>query len=250
MNHNHDEYKIPNCPICKIKCGRLLNHIRKFHPEVDLSNDGYNYYFTYIAPEESKVCKYCGKPRKMVPGRINRCFDTCGSKECKSVFSALGSKTQIETEGKVLWVEKRSVRLHKLYPKHNSQIWIDINKNMVAFRRKHKMRSPQELVLFNELTKNNIIVKPDDYRFYHSRSKKHELNVILDFTIASIKLNIEVDGSCHARKADKDTRRDQLLNSIGWTVLRFTNEQIDNDLDEVIDLIKDKITYLTSTTRT
>ena len=37
---------------------------------------------------------------------------------------------------------------------------------------------------------------------------------------------IEVDGYCHLSRKELDLKKDKKLNSLGWTILRFTNKEI------------------------
>jgi len=69
-----------------------------------------------------------------------------------------------------------------------------------------------------------------------------ECRRIIDIAILSNKIAIEVDGSSHdgiygrgqeQTKAD-DKLKDQQLQSLGWKVLRFSNEDVKNRLQEII----------------
>lgn len=63
----------------------------------------------------------------------------------------------------------------------------------------------------------------------------------MDFAIVSIKLCIEVDGiSFHQEnptQLKKDKERDMGLNQLGWTVVRFTDEDVEKRLELVIKTI-------------
>jgi very-short-patch-repair endonuclease len=62
---------------------------------------------------------------------------------------------------------------------------------------------------------------------------------IADFYCAKAKLVIELDGEIHNSIEAKqyDAIRDQVMLSLGLTVLRFTNNQIESSLDEVLGKI-------------
>ena len=62
---------------------------------------------------------------------------------------------------------------------------------------------------------------------------------IVDFYIATKKIVIELDGSQHAEDEqwEKDTVRDDYLQKIGITVLRFSNVSIHQKFDEVCQKI-------------
>ena len=63
-------------------------------------------------------------------------------------------------------------------------------------------------------------------------------NFILDFYCPSHKLVIEVDGEIHQSQIEYDTERTGKLAEYGCTVLRFSNEQVVNDLPGVLEEIK------------
>jgi very-short-patch-repair endonuclease len=63
---------------------------------------------------------------------------------------------------------------------------------------------------------------------------------VVDFYCAAVKLVVELDGESHylseeARKADE--RRQTFIESLGIRVLRFTNPQVHDELDAVIEAI-------------
>jgi len=55
----------------------------------------------------------------------------------------------------------------------------------------------------------------------------------LDIAERSLRIDIEVDGPCHRSRKERDARRDAKMMSLGWTVLRFTNREIQDDLEAV-----------------
>jgi very-short-patch-repair endonuclease len=60
---------------------------------------------------------------------------------------------------------------------------------------------------------------------------------IVDFYCPSCKLVIEIDGSIHNQQQDYDQARTDQLQDFGYSVLRFTNDQVTNDLPKVINQI-------------
>ncbi len=58
---------------------------------------------------------------------------------------------------------------------------------------------------------------------------------IVDFAAPALRLVLELDGSQHGEAAglQKDQQRDQLLQSLGWTVMRIWNVDVLQDLDGV-----------------
>jgi len=63
-------------------------------------------------------------------------------------------------------------------------------------------------------------------------------NFILDFYCPACKLAIEIDGKVHDFQVEYDAERTSKLAEYGYTVLRFTNEQVMNDLPQVLTKIK------------
>ena len=64
---------------------------------------------------------------------------------------------------------------------------------------------------------------------------------IVDFYCAEVQLVVEVDGEVHGRSVQEDAIRQDVLESRGWRVLRFTNSEIDNSLEGVLKKIKEAI---------
>ena len=57
---------------------------------------------------------------------------------------------------------------------------------------------------------------------------------VLDFCCPERKLVIEVDGSVHAERRDHDEARTECLESYGYQVLRFENEEVLSSLHAVL----------------
>ena len=74
-------------------------------------------------------------------------------------------------------------------------------------------------------------------RGFHFRRQVPFRNYILDFAEHRARLVIELDGSQHARRKEQDERRDALLVSEGYRVLRFWNADLTENLEGVLDAI-------------
>lgn len=72
---------------------------------------------------------------------------------------------------------------------------------------------------------------------------------IVDFYCHELKLIIEIDGYSHQNEDsyNHDLKRQKFLENSGYKVIRFTDEQILKDLDNVINTIMYKITMLSRT---
>ena len=66
---------------------------------------------------------------------------------------------------------------------------------------------------------------------------------IVDFVCLEQSLIIEVDGGYHSepQQIEDDLFRTEKLNKYGFTVLRFKNEQITDNIDEVMKEIKNTL---------
>ncbi len=64
------------------------------------------------------------------------------------------------------------------------------------------------------------------------------LGFIVDFVSFEKGIVIEVDGGQHALEESKDRVRDRRLEEGGFTVLRFWNNEVLGNLDEVVEAIR------------
>ena len=77
----------------------------------------------------------------------------------------------------------------------------------------------------------------------HFRRQHPVFGYIPDFICINKKLIIEVDGGYHfeGEQPEMDAERTRWLNEIGYTVLRFTNEEVLHDIDNVLEEISDAL---------
>jgi very-short-patch-repair endonuclease len=104
-----------------------------------------------------------------------------------------------------------------------------IYKNAQALRAR---MTEAEVKLWAELSNNKLL----GFKF----RRQHPFNrYVLDFYCHKLKLGIEVDGSIHELEGQKilDAQREQHLFEFGLKVIRFTNEEVVND----IEMVKSKI---------
>ena len=125
---------------------------------------------------------------------------------------------------------------------HKKPRWLTANKE---FYRKFKYERERlksnmttaELILWEHLKNRKLGVK---FRRQHVIE-----NYIPDFVALSIKLIIEVDGGIHIKRKKEDAARTTWLNFIGYSVVRFKNEEVENEIEKVLDRIKEEIAKLT-----
>ncbi len=77
----------------------------------------------------------------------------------------------------------------------------------------------------------------------HFRRQHPVFGYIPDFICINKKLIIEIDGGYHfeGEQPEMDAERTHYLNEIGYTVLRFTNEEVLQDIDNVLEEISDAL---------
>ncbi len=63
--------------------------------------------------------------------------------------------------------------------------------------------------------------------------------VIADFYCAECKILVELDGDIHDLQVNADLQRTQEIESYGYRVIRFRNDEIENDLQQVLNSILD-----------
>jgi very-short-patch-repair endonuclease len=107
------------------------------------------------------------------------------------------------------------------------------NKKNQPFARELRNNSTRaEIKLWSELLRAKKMM---GYSFLRQRPIGY---YIADFLCKDLKLIIEVDGISHEGKEEYDQRRDQRLLELGYITLRFTDNDILDDLNFVEDEIK------------
>lgn len=79
----------------------------------------------------------------------------------------------------------------------------------------------------------------EDFKF---RRQQPVGSYIVDFVNFEKRMVIEVDGGQHAILKDKDKKRDAWLNAEGYAVMRFWNNEVFENLDGILEVIRDKLT--------
>jgi very-short-patch-repair endonuclease len=101
-------------------------------------------------------------------------------------------------------------------------------------RQKRQEPTHAEVELWERL--RNGQVSGSKFRRQHSIDK-----FIVDFYCHEARLIIEVDGFIHEYSVEEDTIRQEFLESLGFTVIRFTNDEVLSSLNKVIDRITETL---------
>lgn len=92
-----------------------------------------------------------------------------------------------------------------------------------------KESTPAEHRLWSRIRNNQLGIT---FRRQHAIGK-----YIPDFCSPKAKLIIELDGNQHLVQEEYDSERTKYLESLGYTVLRFWNNDVMNDIESVIRAI-------------
>jgi len=71
-------------------------------------------------------------------------------------------------------------------------------------------------------------------------------NFIVDFVCLEMRVVVEVDGGQHAGEKDKDNERGQYLERNGFKVLRFWNNEVLQNIQGVLEMIRSNCTAFPS----
>jgi very-short-patch-repair endonuclease len=94
----------------------------------------------------------------------------------------------------------------------------------------HRNMTPAESKLWAHLRAHRM-------KNVHFRNQHAIGNYVVDFCTPRKKLIIELDGSQHLEQEGYDTERAAFLESNGYRVLRFWNNEVMNDIESVLSAI-------------
>ncbi|MDN4164753.1 endonuclease domain-containing protein [Cytophagales bacterium LB-30] len=112
------------------------------------------------------------------------------------------------------------------------------NKNLKSFARQlRKDPTRAEIRMWQNVLRNKQMM---GYRFLRQRAID---KYIVDFFCKELKLIIEIDGITHQWEevAKKDVIREDRLRELGYQMLRFTDDEVKDDLPNVIRTLENWI---------
>lgn len=118
---------------------------------------------------------------------------------------------------------------------HNNHYY---NKNLQPYaNRLRKEMTKAEACLWK------YVLRASQLKGFPFRRQRPVLNYIADFMCKELMLIIEVDGSIHQLEEiiEKDKFRQKELEAAGFTVLRFTNEEVLTNIQRVIHSLEEWI---------
>ena len=111
------------------------------------------------------------------------------------------------------------------------------NKIKTTSRLLRKRTTPAEVILWEEIRNRKL----NGLKF---RRQYPVSGFILDFYCAEKNLGIELDGSIHSTQEEYDKLREQIIIEKGIRILRFSNQEILENLEEVKTKIENLITLI------
>ena len=172
------------------------------------------------------------------------------SKECSDKYKRqISSETMAKTNRKYA-----SERMKKNNPTKSLAVRAKISKALKTIKHKpivqggngRGMTEPQRL-LYNKLlhigAKAEFTVKTNQKRINKYRYPTH---YNIDIAIPIYMIAIEVDGASHSlhRNKEKDIKKTNFLTKNKWTVIRFKNKQIIENIDICVENVKNEIKRL------
>lgn len=110
--------------------------------------------------------------------------------------------------------------------------------DLVGFAKSHRKRSTKAESLFWWIVRNKQIL------WYKFKRENTVWNFILDFYCSESLLWIEIDGWYHDEFQDYDDERSNwLYDNYGIKIIRFTNDEIENNMEWVILYLEEIIKY-------
>ncbi len=126
------------------------------------------------------------------------------------------------------------------HPYHDNSMWKGAPPQNFASAKHLRDRMTEAEGKLWEILKNN---KFNGYKF----RRQHPIHqFIVDFYCHELKLIIEIDGQYHNTEEQKelDKNRTELLKFQGLSEIRFTNDEVINNINEVLWTLNQKINSL------
>ena len=105
---------------------------------------------------------------------------------------------------------------------------------LVRAREMRRQMTVCEAVLWEQLRANR-------FHGLHFRRQQIIDGFIVDFYSHAARLVIEVDGLVHLYQKESDLERDAILSKRGLCILRFSNEEIERNMQLVLNKINDNV---------
>lgn len=106
-------------------------------------------------------------------------------------------------------------------------------------RELRKNQTPSEAKIWNAVRNRQINRK----KFLRQHPIRFEIDgqrrfFIADFYCHEKSLIVEIDGKIHEKQRDYDLLRTYIINELGMEVIRFRNEEVENNFESVIERLR------------
>jgi very-short-patch-repair endonuclease len=117
--------------------------------------------------------------------------------------------------------------------------FIPYNKKLTALARENRKNpTAAESKMWNEVLRMRHF---SDYKFLR---QKPIADFIVDFYSVELRLVIEIDGDSHAEAVEYDAARNAALNALGISIVRYTNDEVLNNLEGVYDDLVGRVEHI------
>ena len=217
-------------------------------------------------PIVEKICLQCGKVFYLTPMGQSSAGQKFCSKKCAAIHRFCGTETGREyatrmRRGGNVWRGKKNPFAAERMRKNNpmSDPKIRERATMKLKGRTFLSRGGNGTLTKQQVNLCQALGLPEsamEYVIPTAKARNHfqslPTSYKVDIGIPEVKLAIEVDGNTHKTKKWKflDRRKTAVLNFLGWTVLRFWNKEVDQDLERCVQTVMSTISRLRETTTT
>ena len=91
----------------------------------------------------------------------------------------------------------------------------------------------------------NEVLRMRQFAEYKFLRQKPIGNYIVDFYCSELRLVVEIDGDSHSETVEYDAERTRVLQALGLTVFRYTNDDVLRNIQGVYDDLSERIENLT-----
>lgn len=218
---------------------------------------------------KKKICERCGKEFETPRNHQRFCSRSCAqrgkkvSEETKKKLSRITTynlknneelrrKMQEKVWGNVQNQSKSSERM-----KNNNPMKNDVAREKMISTLKQNQRncfnncgnghvSYVESLLIDDMIKLGFVYNlPINTRAARERfpEKRYAYNYKPDFVHVELKLCVEIDGTNHtnSKEIERDKKKEDCLRFLGYSTIRFTNEQVINEYEYVLNRIREEL---------
>lgn len=218
---------------------------------------------------KKKICERCGKEFETPRNHQRFCSKSCSSRSRRvseetrkklSRITTYNLKNNEELRKKMregVWNNTQHQKKSSERMKKNNPIKNNIVREKMISTLKQTQRncfnncgnghiSHVESVIMNDMTKLGFVYNlPINTRTAREMfpEKRYAYSYKPDFVHVGLKLCVEIDGTNHTipREIERDKKKEECLEFLGYSTIRFTNEQVINEYEYVLNCIRERL---------